>query len=208
MSFVEEIRKCEKCIYLHPEYSDRLNTRNKPYVFYEVEKKWKPRQVRVLFVAESPPRNGKEHYFYNMQVEGALRKEILNYLEIGTLENFKNQGCFLVDTIKCRLDKTRKKNVPSKVIRVCSEHFLKKEIETLKPEILFVLGNTAKKGLQLFSEFKRLRNYKVSENCSLELNLSGQRIILCVFPSGQTRRYEDRIKKAFERLRLDLLQPF
>jgi hypothetical protein len=48
--------------------SDRLNASEKAYVRFDVEKTWKPDEVSVLFIAESPPWNGKQRYFYRQDV--------------------------------------------------------------------------------------------------------------------------------------------
>ena len=206
MNLSDEVRKCSKCIDHRLAGSDRLNTHQKPYVQFNVERKWKPPdKVEVLFVAESPPWDGKQRYFYNPNVvekRTSLRKEVLKYLNLNSLEEFKNKGYFLVDTIKCRLNKSKKIKTPLRVASIsktCAEQFLCREIEELKPRTIFVLGNTAKKALQRFFEFKELKEYKVTED--YDENLSGYRVILCPYPGGQTRKWADEINRAFAKIR-------
>lgn len=205
MNLLAEIRKCIKCVNLGIAGSDRLDIHQKPYVKFDVERKWKPTdKVEVLFIAESPPWDGKQRYFYNPDVvekRTNLRKEVLKYLDLNSLEEFKDKGYFLVDTIKCRLNKSKKIKNPLRITgisKTCAEQFLCREIEESKPHTIFVLGNTAKKALQRFSEFKELKEHKVSED--YDGNLSGYRVILCVFPGGQTRKYRNEIKRAFAKI--------
>ena len=54
----------------------------KPYVKFGVLKKLKTMKVKVLFIAESPPKDGDDGYFYNESVEGRLTKKIFALLGI------------------------------------------------------------------------------------------------------------------------------
>jgi len=206
MNLSDEIRKCTKCVDLGIASFDRLNTHQKPYVQFDVERKWKPTgKVEVLFIAESPPWDGKQRYFYNPNVvekRTNLRKEVLKYLDLSSLEQFKDKGYFLVDTTKCRLNKSKKIKTPLRITSIsktCAEQFLCREIEELKPYTIFVLGNTAKKALQRLSKFEKLKRYKVTED--YDENLSGYHVILCAFPGGQTRKYKNEIERAFARIK-------
>jgi len=199
MILTRKINFCKKCLDL--EFSSRLNFVGKPFVKFQVEEIWKPKQVKVLFVAESPPWNGKQSYFYN-QNQGDnrtnLRKEVLSLLNLKSLEEFKTKGYYLIDVIKCRLNKKVKKNIPKEVIMTCSDQFLEKEIKQMKPKKIFVLGNTAKKALQRMPKFEELSYHKVTDN--YEAGLSGYHVILSVYPGGQTRKYQNKIKEAFAKL--------
>ena len=204
MTLSARIDNCTKCVDLGLASSDRLDTHQKPYIDFDVEKRWKPGKVSVLFIAESPPWNGKQRYFYNPDVVEKrinLRKEVLKYLNLNSLKEFTDKGYFLVDTIKCRLNKSKKIKTPLRITsisKVCAEQFLRREIEELKPPTIFVLGNTAKKALQRFPEFKELKEHKVTED--YDENLSGYHVILCVFPGGQTRKYRNEIERAFAKI--------
>jgi len=199
MSLTRKIDVCKKCADL--EFSNRLNFVGKPFVKFQVEEIWKPEQVKVLFVAESPPWNGKQSYFYN-QTPGDkrtnLRKEVLSLLNLKSLEEFRTKEYYLIDVIKCRFNKKVKKNIPEETIMTCSEQFLEKEIKQLNPKKIFVLGNTAKKALQRMTKFKELTYHKVTDN--YEAELSGYHIILSAYPGGQTRKYQNKIKEAFAKL--------
>jgi len=207
MTLSDEIRKCTKCIDLGIASSDRLNSHQKPYVQFAVEGKWKPPdEVDVLFIAESPPWNGKQRYFYNPNVgdeRPSLREKVLKYLKLNSLEEFKlDKRFFLIDTIKCRLNKS--KNIKPRlsingIAKTCAEQFLCREIEELKPQTIFVLGDIAKKALQRFSEFSELKEHKVSKG--FDGNLSGYRVVLCVFPNRRTEaKYKTQIRGAFAKL--------
>jgi len=204
MNLSDEIEKCTRCLDIGIAGSSRLNTDQKPYVKFDVERKWRPSRVRVLFIAESPPRNRKQRYFYNSSADskGGLREEVLRYLNMRSLEEFRDKGCYLIDAIKCRLNKSSQLKSPlrlNKIVEKCASQFLVREIEDLKSETVFVLGNTAKKALGSFPEFQELKKYRITEDYDQELNAC--RIILCVFPGGQTRLHTDKIKRAFDKIR-------
>jgi hypothetical protein len=175
---------------------------DKPYLRFQVEEKWKPSGVKVLFVAESPPWD-KERYFYKQDMTGNgtnLQKELFNYLNLASLEEFKGRGYYLIDAIKCRLNKRGgKENVPLSVLTACAGTFLLEEIMDLKPETIFVLGNTAKKALQNLPPFMDLASHKVTEG--FDETLFGYRVILSVYPGGKTRGHTELIKKAFSKIK-------
>lgn len=197
MAFTREISNCHKCAGIE---ENRLKTDDKPYVKFQVEQKWRPEKIKVMFVAESPPWNGKQRYFYNEIDEKRinLRKEVLKHLNLKSLKDFKEEGYFLIDAIKCRLNKKRKKKVPRQVLQNCSNQFLMNEIMSLKPLTIFVLGKSAKQALQQHMEFQDLQNHKVTED--YDKKLSGYRVILSIYPGGQTRTYQPKIEKDFSKL--------
>jgi len=181
--------------------------KDKPYALFSVEENWLPKgRINVLFIAESPPWNGEQSYFYNRAEDKKstnLQKEILKSLNL-SLDAFKHEGYFLIDSIKCRLSKQTHASVPSEVLKTCSAKFLRREINNLKPKTIFVLGDSARKALQglqensEFSGFKDLANHKITEN--YEKILSGYRVILCVYPGGQTRKFKLNIKRSFSKI--------
>lgn len=201
MTLSDEIAACEKCIDLGLADPNRLKTHQKPYVRFEVEEKWKPGKVDVLFIAESPPCNGKQRYFYNPDVykrKTDLRREVLSRLEPKELEDFRKDGYFLIDTIKCRLRKPIKKKTLCKLAETCSRKFLFREIKQLEPNTIFVLGDTARYTLAQTTEFEELKKYKITDE--FDAHLSGYRVILCPFPGGQTRKWTSEINRAFMNL--------
>lgn len=193
MTLTRDIDLCRECLKF--ESQERINPIEKPFVKYKVEEKWQRKPVEVLFVAESPPWNGKQRYFYNQDVDEkrtSLRREVLEHLGLNSLDEFKGKGFALIDAIKCRLNKRQKKNVSLKVLEVCSARFLRREISELDPKVIFVLGNSAKHGLQQLPEFRDLKNHKATDD--YDKTLSGYRVILCVYPGGQTRQHRNRIR--------------
>lgn len=198
-NLTSEIRRCKKCKDI--KIQGTLDIENKPFVNFCVEESWKPKQVKVLFIAESPPWQG---YFYDKQTGNnriCLRSEMLHHLNLISLEEFKTKGYFLIDAIKCRLKKQKKEGVPNEVLVSCSNHFLQKEINKLQPEaIIFILGNSAKKALCRLPGFEMLKNCQVTNG--YEAKLSKFHIILSVYPGKQTRmQYKKEIKESFNNLK-------
>jgi hypothetical protein len=117
-----------------------------------------------------------------------------------SLEEFKARGYFLIDAIKCRLNKRGdKEHIPHQVLTACAGTFLLEEIGDLKPETIFILGNSAKKALQNLPPFTGLADHKVTEG--LDETFNGYRVILSVYPGGKTRGHTELIKKAFSKIR-------
>jgi uracil-DNA glycosylase len=174
---------------------------DKPYLRFQVEKRWKPRVVKVLFVAESPPWD-KDRYFYKQDMTGNgtnLQRELFRYLKLSSLEEFKGRGYYLIDAIKCRLNKRGdEEHIPPDVLSFCADTFLLQEIQEIKPETIFVLGNSAKKALQNLPSFEELACHRVTDG--FDQTLSGYRIILSVYPGGKTRGHTELIKKAFSKI--------
>lgn len=174
---------------------------DKPYLRFQVEEKWRPSQVKVLFIAESPPWD-RERYFYKQDMTGNntnLQKELFKYLNLSSLEDFKARGYYLIDAIKCRLNKrSGKEHVPQAVLSACGANFLLEELQELKPAMIFVLGNSAKKALQNLPPFEKLVGHKVTEG--FDETLAGYRVILSVYPGGKTRGHTEFIKKAFSKI--------
>lgn len=174
---------------------------DKPYLRFQVEEKWKPSSVKVLFVAESPPWD-KERYFYKQDMIGNgtnLQKELFRYLNLTSLDDFKGRGYFLIDAIKCRLNKrSGKEHVPLSVLTACAGTYLLDEIGELKPTTIFVLGNSAKKALQNLPTFKELAKHRVTDG--FDETISGYRVIMSVYPGGKTRGHTEAIKKAFSKI--------
>ena len=200
---IDRIQQCKDCI----KYPQVLCTKPKPYVKFNVLENWKPIKVKVLFIAESPPKDRDEAYFYNDKTEGRLKDKIFNLLYIREetaekrLQRFKERNFFLIDTLKCRLDKSKTKYIPQKVIKSCAENFLQQEIDDLKPDKICVLGRTALKGLKALTAFRKGLNdiRKITEHCGKELTMSGYKIILCVFPSNRNRKYQSCMECVFSR---------
>jgi len=199
LTLTRDIDLCKECLKF--ESRERINPSEKPYVKYRVEEKWQRKPTEILFIAESPPWNGKQRYFYNQDIDEKrtnLRKEVLEHLALNSLDEFKGKNFALIDAIKCRLNKSRKKSVPLKVIESCSARFLRREILALDPKVIFVLGNSAKQGLKQLPEFRDLKNHKATDD--YDKMLSGYRVILCVYPGGQTRQHKNKIRLTFSKI--------
>jgi Uracil DNA glycosylase superfamily. len=84
------------------------------------------------------------------------------------------------------------------VLAACADTFLLEEIQELKPETIFVLGNSAKKALQNLPPFEELASHRVTEG--FDEALSCYRVILSVYPGGKTRGHVEAIKKAFSKI--------
>jgi len=196
---LEEIKVCDKCCNVYPKYAEVIDPREKACIKFRVFEDWLPKRVRTLFIAESPPW-ARQRYFYNECMEDGLRAGLLRLLKIRDLKTFKERGNFLIDAVKCRFNK-RGMHIPRRVIYTCSRSYLRKEIDALRPERIFLLGKTALIGLQAAFRDSSLGKYKnVIESCGAELNVSGYDVIIGLYPSDQNRRYYYEMRKAFGKL--------
>jgi uracil-DNA glycosylase len=195
----QEIEICQLCIQYAK--SNKIDYTAKPYNVFQVEKLWLPSKVTVLFLAESPPWS-RDRYFYKTDMTGNkvhLQKEVLGYLNLASLSEFKAKGYFLIDAIKCRLNKQTTEHVPARILCNCTNCFLQKELDRLNPSAIFVLGNSAKHALEHLVMFKELKSHKISED--FDGMIAGRRVILCVYPGGKTRIHVSSIKHSFEKLK-------
>jgi uracil-DNA glycosylase len=198
LDVADEIRNCRLCV----QYSKtKIDFTEKPCVAFQVELRWKPDKVKVLFFAESPPWS-KDRYFYKTDMKGTrtnLQKEVLRYLNISSLSEFKEKGCFLVDAIKCRLNKQENEHVPATILSNCTNRFLQTELERINPGTIFVLGDSAKHALEQLPCFEELKTHKISEN--FDKIIAGRRVIFCIYPGGKTRMYVNSIKQSFAKIK-------
>jgi len=196
---LKEIERCDKCCNIYPNYAEALNSRKKACIEFRVFEDWVTEKVRTLFIAESPPWR-KPGYFYNERVEDSLRASLLSILKIRDLKEFKEHGGLLVDAVKCRFNK-RGRSIPKAIVNTCSRSYLRKEVDALKPEKIFVLGKTALTGLQAIFRNSNLGKHKsMIEGCGTELNVSGYDVIISLYPGDQNRRYYPEMKEAFKKL--------
>ena len=103
-----------------------------------LRRRYRPRQVRILFVAEAPPASGR--FFYQADsglyraIRDAFARAIPRTCNGNFLENFKALGCYLVDLCGAPVDhlgtKARR--------RICleSEVRLSKIVKKLQPSII------------------------------------------------------------------------
>ena len=153
--------------------------------------------MKVLFVAEAPPwlKTGQgPRYFYNPKVYNGTRRMLLAQLGIGDygepgLEEFKEKGYLLSDTVKCRL--CTEDGVPEPVVERCVTNFLSNEIPLLKPVKVVLLGGTALRGMVHslresghFREAERLKRFRqVTKHCGETVKVDGSMVIVYVFPN-------------------------
>ena len=127
-----------------------------------------PIQVKVLFVAESPPqlnKRGRETYFFLPEDEPALQDrsglfwalaEILKLPEAcGTsfelaeksraqwktplLREFCRRGYWLLDSAKCAVNGLNEGRSRDGVVRQCANSWLRKELEVVSPEHIVLI---------------------------------------------------------------------
>ncbi|MGD6934197.1 MAG: uracil-DNA glycosylase family protein [Candidatus Bathyarchaeia archaeon] len=199
MNLSQEIEKCQLC--QQHSKDGKIDFTEKPYVTFQVEERWVPKKVEVLFLAGSPPWS-KDRYFYKTAMKGNkthLQKEVLCYLELASLSEFKEKGYLVIDAIKCRLNKQVTEHVPQEVLSCCTRRFLQKEIDRFNPGTIFVLGNSAKHALEQLPCFEELKNHKISED--FDRVVAGRRVIFCVYPGGKTRMHVNSIKRSFGKLK-------
>jgi len=153
----EGIKRCKKC---------------KEEGFYEVKcpddriPTSEPQKVKLLFVSEAPPLNS-HYFFYYENSNDRLRNSLFELLrsdlgyEISSINDFIAAGFFLLPTVKCPSARNgRNAAPPRKVIKLCAEHHLKREIEYIKPDGVCLLGRTA---LQGFLILRNLWDVQVQE---------------------------------------------
>ena len=118
---------------------------------------YRPSKVRVLFIAESPPRQrGNSITFFYSDKGSMLSKQLKELLVIAGfrdfnvpshkefLKRFQDAGFYLIDAIRCPIIYRSRKR---RFMRNCI-YFLQEEIRRLDPEIIMVLGRTACEALK------------------------------------------------------------
>ncbi len=139
----EEIKRCKKC---KEEGNCEVICPDERVPISE------PRNVKLLFISEAPPLNS-HYYFYNENSNDRLRNSLFELLrtdlsyEISAISDFIAAGFYLLPTVKCPSARNGRNAAPhGKVIKLCAECHLKREIEHIKPEGVCLLGGTALRG--------------------------------------------------------------
>jgi len=134
-----------------------------------------PRNVKLLFVSEAPPLNTR-YYFYNENSNDRLRNSLFDLLrsdlgyEISTINDFIAAGFYLLPTVKCPSARNgRNAAPPGKVIKLCAEQHLKREIEYINPDGVCLLGRTA---LQGFLTLRNLWGMQMQDSMDVGRTLS------------------------------------
>lgn len=121
-----------------------------------LREKYRPKRVRVLFLAEAPPDKLENFFYYVGRKEPpseSLRPMLRKYLVKSGfncfsnlygeefLKMFKELGFYLVDVIKCpvtKIDSGRKK----RLAKLCLPNLIA-TLKELSPEVILLLGSTA-----------------------------------------------------------------
>jgi len=104
----------------------------------EMRRKYRPGQVRLLFIGESPPASGRFFYRRNSGLYRAVR-DVFTVVDPSVndenfLETFQSSGCYLVDLCSQPVDRLS----PTRRRATCraSEHSLALTIARLRPQMI------------------------------------------------------------------------
>lgn len=135
--------------------------------------------VKIMFIAESPPKFGNG-FFYNENQSSRFRDKIFrlincsNLPKVKNIDEFNHKGYYLADSINCRWDKSFKKKLPIQVSKNCSI-YLENQIRLIKPKYIVTLGNLANLSICLGNLKKIINNYRINiVNMSFPLTASNE----------------------------------
>ena len=182
----QQIIDCKKCSSLGIDYKEEREE-NLSYAYY-----YKPRDVKVLWIVESPPFSDPPRYFYRPELTGydSLFREVMKSLSIvpsspknNSLNEFKELGHFLIDASKCPVDK-RNSHLKPQIIHNCSP-ILQQEVVSLQPQRIVIVKAS------LYDHV-----YRNMFEIGFEKKVANSKAI--PFPgSGQQRRFRDAILELF-----------
>ena len=166
----------------------------KPASEFDIYSRWRPDNVMVAFVAESPP-GTSEGYFYDPQPRPGyaeiLRRALFKLLSIpgeGTLAKliaFKERGYMLLDAVKCRCKKTGPQP-PRSVTKLCGQTWLQTELAEIgNPLRVCVLGKAALLALSQVAGFGSLTRCAVTRNCGSVIKAGQYEVLIWPFPSDR-----------------------
>ena len=158
--------------------------------------KYKPDNVKLLWIVESPPKSDPPRYFYRPELSryDSLFREIMKALNIDitdpkdrALIEFQKLGHFLIDSMKCPADKSNSHSKPQ--MRSNCRNILKEEILSLNPEkILIIKADVYTPVINLINEIEK--EYPERQILSRVLNKSS-----IPFPgSGQQVRFREKVQ--------------
>jgi uracil-DNA glycosylase len=147
----QKIKNCTLCAKELP----RSKVVCPPRIFYPKP----PKPTQVLFVGVAPPRPGEDFY---SDKKDKLRYGLFGVLakmgiQCKTIDDFLENGLFLLHTAKCPIRNTWKPN--KKVSLYCSNKHLIREIESLSPKTVCFLS----KGIGFHVMQKMLSKWELSE---------------------------------------------
>lgn len=140
-----------------------------PWEQFEVERKWRPHQLRCLIVGENPSYEGQPYFYeepisYNNDpvavrcglLQNLYKQEIL---ESATLTGFREAGFLFDHAIRCHLSKDEVKKE-----RVSAQRFKSQRVQTpthllptvMEAPIVWVMGHLARNAIaNLIRDFPR-----------------------------------------------------
>lgn len=149
--------------------------------------------IKILFLAESPPRAGHGFFYDEKSMNTTFRRkifELINLAGLGQVSNlldFNGKSYYLADSINCRWDKDKKAALSKKIFRNCSI-YLEDQLRLLRPQWIVAMGRKAKEALEFENIESTIRELGTANN-----------IISFSFPLGvgryMTEKDEDRVGK-------------
>lgn len=110
----------------------------------------RPKQVRILFVGESPPASGRFFYREDSGLYRAIHESFINAFpdlrETDFLKSFRSLGCYLVDLCERPVDHLQPK--ARRKACLAGEPHLSKTICTLRPRIIVVVVRSIARNVQ------------------------------------------------------------
>ncbi len=149
--------------------------------------------IRILFLAESPPRPGHGFFYDEKSQNTVFRRKIFELInlaglgQVSDLRDFNGKGYYMADSINCRWDKNKKPALSKKIFRNCSI-YLEEQLRLLRPQWIVAMGGKAKETLEFENVDRTLKELGTSNN-----------IISFSFPLGvgryMTEKDDDRVRK-------------
>jgi len=191
---VVKIGGCIACDSLPPAAAATVRPFVKPCAEFAIYIRWRPVNLTVAFIAESPP-GTSEGYFYDPEPRPGyaevLRRALFRILSLpgedvsSKLTAFKQRGYMLLDAVKCRCKKTGPQP-PQSVTKLCGRMWLQRElVEIGNPLRVCVLGKTALLALSQVAGFESLTRWTVSRNCGSVVKAGQCEILIWPFPSDR-----------------------
>ena len=227
-----ELENCIRCMGYSEMYSSSaiVHTSLKPNLEYKADL-WKPYEIKVLFLAESPPFHStksnvvNDSYFYNQRESqrflgapspllGTLSWNLFWLLGINNklpkkekLEEFREKSCYYINAVKCRAERYNKKNLINRTVKNCS-FFLEGEIKDLNPKTIVVLGERALYGLKCCDSFKESIpsnsiNTLLEETKKQPLKIKDFKLYFLPLPIWRNRQYLESIQSIFKIIKKD-----
>ncbi len=228
-----ELKNCIRCMGYSEMYSSSaiVHTDMKPNLKYKANL-WKPYEIKVLFLAESPPFHStksnavNDSYFYNHNESqrflgapspllGTLSWNLFWLIGINNklpkkekLEEFREKSCYYINAVKCRAERYNKKNLINRTVKNCS-FFLEREIKDLKPKTIVVLGERALYGLKCCELFKssilsNSINFLLEETKKQPLRIQDFKLFFLPLPLWRNRQYLESMQSIFKMIKKEI----